>query len=118
MAHTTHPVEGQIVLLAGAQASVTLEQLSTLLERVHEYLLAHRGEYERRFECIEVGDKAYYLADPDYWETVAEALGLDGTEIDAVRRAHEAQFRRDGRHRDRLEEFETALEIRHPLLVA
>ena len=115
MSTPSHPIEGQIVLLAGAQASVTLPQLSALLERVHGHLAERRESYERRFECIECPDTVYYLVGIDHWDCVAADLHLEDREIDAVRRAHEEQFRRDGRRLDRLAEFETALDIRHPV---
>jgi len=110
-----HPLEGQIVLLAGAQASVTLEQLSRLLADVHGYLCRYREYYDRQFERIEGEETVYYLAGPDHWDRVAAALHLADREIDAVRRAHEAQFTRDGRRLGRTEEFEAALSIRSPV---
>ena len=113
----THPIEGQIVLLAGAQASVTLQRLSALLAEVQRHLAPSRAAYERRFERLEGAEHVYYLAGLDHWERVGDDLGLSEAETDAVRRAHEAQFRRDGRRLDRTEEFETALEIRHPVVI-
>jgi len=112
-----HPIEGQIVLLAGAQASVTLERLSELLPEVQTHLEAHRKEYERNYERIESDDNVYHLVEPDHWEQVGAVLGLDKREIDAVRRTHEAQFTRDGRRLDRTEEFESALSIRTPVVM-
>lgn len=114
----THPIEGQVVLLAGAQASVTLQRLSELLERVQRHLVDSRESYERRFEHVEAEGRTYYLADDDHWDTVGEQLGLSDSEADAVRRAHASQFRRDGRRLDRTEEFETAMEIRDPVTIA
>lgn len=110
-----HPLEGQIVLLAGAQASVTLEQLSRLLADAHSYLCRYREYYDRQFEQIEGESTVYYLAGPDHWEQVGTALHLAEREIDAVGRAHEAQFTRDGRRLGRTEEFEAALSIRSPV---
>lgn len=113
----SHPIEGQIVLLAGAKSSVTLKRLSALLEDVQRHLAESRTEYERQFECIEGPDTEYYLAGVDHWENVASALDLTSRERDAVRRAHEAQFRRDGRRLDREEEFERTLSIRCPVVI-
>jgi len=118
MSDQPHPIEGQIVLLAGAKSSVTLDRLSDLLEEVQSHLAKSRSEYERQFECIEGTDTEYYLAGVDHWGTVAAELGLNSRERDAVRRAHEAQFRRDGRRLDREEEFETTLAIRCPVVIA
>lgn len=118
MAERTHPIEGQIVLLAGARASVPLEHLSALLEHVHRHLIERRDSYERQYERIEAEETVYYLVDIDHWERVAADVGLDDSEIDAVQRAHDAQFRRDGRRLGRTEEFETTLEIRQPVVIA
>lgn len=118
MPERTHPIEGQVVLLAGAQASVTLQRLSALLEDVQRHLVDRRDDYSRRFEHVEGDGRTYYLADPDHWERVGEELGLEESEADAVRRAHGAQFRRDGRRLDRKAEFETTMEIRDPVAIA
>lgn len=118
MPERTHPIEGQVVLLAGAQASVTLQRLSTLLETVQRHLVDRREAYGRRFERVEADSQTYFLAGADHWEHVGEELELDGSEVDAIRRAHRAQFRRDGRRLDRQAEFETTMEIRDPVAIA
>lgn len=118
MPERTHPIEGQVVLLAGAQASVTLQRLSALLEAVQRHLVGRREDYGRRFEMVEADGRTYYLAGADHWERVGEELGLDDSEAEAVRRTHDAQFRRDGRRLDRKSEFETAMEIRDPVAIA
>jgi hypothetical protein len=108
-----HAIEAQVVLLSGAQASVTLPHLSDLLARAERYVEVRRETYERRFERIGgAEDTAYYLADAGHWDRVGGELGFDDREADAVRRSHAAQFRRDGRRLDRTDEFETSLEIR------
>ena len=108
----THPLEGQVVLLAGSRASVTLERLSELVERAQQHVREHRTEYDRQFERIDSPDLVFYLVDEGHWRDVGAELGLDERESDAIRRAHTEQFRRAGRRLDRQEEFETALEIR------
>jgi hypothetical protein len=118
MPDRTHPIEGQVVLLAGAQASVTLQRLSVLLEDVQRHLVDRREDYGRRFERVETDGRTYYLADAGHWERVGQELGLGDSEADAVRRAHGAQFRRDGRRLDRKAEFETTMEIRDPVAIA
>jgi hypothetical protein len=119
MDERTHPIEGQIVLVAGARASVTLTRLSGLVERAQRHVRGNRDEYDRQFERIEgPQDLVYYLADQDHWETVGEELGLDDRETDAVRRAHAEQFRRTGRRLDRLDEFETTMEIRDVVVMS
>lgn len=113
-----HPIESQIVLLAGAKASVSLARLSELLAEVQPYLANNVSAYERRFEQIDAyGEGLYVLAEEGHWQTVGEETSLTEREIEAVARTHAAQFERDGRRMDREEEFETTLEIRDVLMV-
>ena len=114
----SHPIEDQVVLLAGARASVPLHRLSELLADVHVYVSGRRERYEREFERVDAGDTVYYLAGGDHWATVADDLGLTEREVGAVQRTHEKQFLRDGRRLDRTGEFEAALDIRQPVVVA
>lgn len=118
MGAVSHPIEGQVILLAGAKASVTLTRLSELLDLVQRYLGDRIDTYDRRFERIDgPNGTIYYLAGPEHWESVGRKLDLSEREIDAVRRTHEAQFERHGRRLDRKAEFETSLEIRDVLAV-
>lgn len=113
MSAVPHPIDGQIVLLVGAQASVTLQRLSELLHSVQAHLDGQEESYERQYERIEsVDGRVYYLVPSDHWQGVGSEIGLESRESDAVRRAHEAQFERDGRKQNRTDEFESALEIR------
>jgi len=119
MADPSYPIEGQIVLLAGTQASVPLDQLPDLLGRVQTYLRANRATYDREYERISGPREADYVcAESGHWDSIGTELGLSDREQDAVRRAHVAQFERDGRRLDRSEEFETTLEIRDVLAVS
>ena len=99
--------------MAGAKASVTLPALSALLARGQRYVRDRRERYETRYERVTgPEDRRYYLTEKTHWAEVGEALDLGDRETDALRRVHAAQFRRAGRRLDRLEEFETTLEIR------
>lgn len=63
MSSSAHPIEGQIVLLAGAKASVTLTSLSHLLERTQQYVHGRKNEYDRQFERIDgTGDITSFRA--------------------------------------------------------
>ncbi|GCF14264.1 hypothetical protein Harman_21990 [Haloarcula mannanilytica] len=118
MAEPSYPIEGQIVLLAGTRASVPLDQLPDLLERVQSYLRANRASYEREYERINGPRTADYVCvESGHWETIGTETGLNDRERDAVRRAHVAQFERDGRRLDRSEEFAATLEIRDVLAI-
>lgn len=109
----SHPLEGQMVLLAGTKASLSLKRLPRLVARVDDHLRERSQAYDQRYESIDgTGSLEYYLVEPGTWEEIGREVGLGDRELDGVRRAHTAQFRRDGRRLDRLEEFESALEIR------
>lgn len=110
---SSHPIEGQIVMLAGAKASVPVQKLPDLLEQVDEELSERTEAYERTYEQIHAADgREYYAAESGHWVDVGVETGLGSREADAVRRAHEEQLLRAGRRADRREEFETTLEIR------
>jgi hypothetical protein len=113
-----HPIDGEVILQAGAFASVPLKTLSGLVRQVQQHIEDHRAEYDRQFECIDGEHRQYLLAPSEYWQGVAEELTLTDREIDAVRRVHETQFRRDGRRLGREDEFESALQIRSPVVAA
>lgn len=113
-----HPIDGQIVLLAGTKASVPLERLSELVEVTQADLGSRLDEYRREYECVhETPKRSVFLVDEGHWQTVGERIGFEGREWDGVRRAHEEQFRRIGREEERREEFESALEIREVAVV-
>ena len=106
----SHPIEGQVLLLAGAKASVPLHRMKPLLAQTANHLRdVDLTQYERVFVDDE---RAIYLAESEFWEREGEAMDLARREWDAVRRAHEQQLLRVGTREGRREEFETALEIR------
>lgn len=118
MTPNVHPIDGQIVVLAGAKASVPLERLSELLPVVQADLGPRIDDYRRGYERIhETPERSVFLVETGHWRTVGDRLGFERRERDAVRRAHEEQFRRIGRDEGRTEEFENALEIRDAVLV-
>jgi len=114
----SHAIEGQVVLMAGAKASVSMTRLSELLEEFQTHLDGDRDDYDRRFERLDGSDGAiYYLVPEGHVGELGSKLGLTGRESDAIRRCHQAQFERDGRRLGRSEEFEAALEIRDVVAV-
>lgn len=114
-----HPIEGQIVLLAGAKASVPLERLSELLAETQSDLGGRMDEYRQRYECVhETQEWCVFLVEDGHWETVGNRLGFDRREWDGVRRAHEQQLYRIGRRERRRSEFDSALEIREAVLIS
>ncbi|WP_266078512.1 hypothetical protein [Haladaptatus caseinilyticus] len=114
-----HPIEGQIVLLAGAKASVPLERLSELLAETQTDLGGRMEEYRQQYECVyETAEMSVFLVEEGHWKTVGNRLGFDRREWDAVRRAHEQQLHRTGRREGRRSEFVSALEIRDVVLIS
>ncbi|WP_049970080.1 hypothetical protein [Haladaptatus cibarius] len=114
----THPIEGQIVLMAGAKASVPLEHLSELLTETQADLGGRFDEYRQRYECIhETPDESVFLVEEGHWETVGNRLGFGRREWDGLRRAHEQQLFRIGRRERRRSEFDSALEIRESVVI-
>ncbi len=112
------PIEGNVLILAGAKASVPADTLPALVARVQRYLSPDIETYRRQFECIlEDDERAVFLVSEDHWPSVGESVGLSRRETDAVRRAHEEQLLFLGSRTDRRDEFETALEIRDPVVV-
>ncbi|UTF53725.1 hypothetical protein [Natronosalvus rutilus] len=118
MTDAGEPIEGQILLLAAAKASVAPSQLPDLVDRVQHYLVADIERHRRSAECpYEDDDRIVLLFETGFWERIGSTLALEEREWDAVSRAHAEQFRRIGRRRDREAEFETALEIREPVCI-
>lgn len=125
------PIDGQVLLLAGAKASVPSTRLPDLVERAQVELEARLEHYRREYECvyldrdttrgdarIDDGGTVYgFLAERGHWNDLGADLGFGPHEADAVRRAHEEQLLRIGRRDGRAGEFETALEIREPVFV-
>ena len=116
---TGDEIEGQILLLTAAKASVPPGRLPELVERAGAYFERNLERYRRGYECVFEGDdRAAFFVGWGHWDEVGDELGLSVRERSAVRRAHEEQLRRIGRREGREAEFETALEIRDPVLVA
>ncbi|MFC4247980.1 hypothetical protein ACFOZ7_13680 [Natribaculum luteum] len=115
---TGDPIEGQVLLLTAAKASVPPSRLPTLVDRVQADLGPRLEEYRRQYECAyESDDLVAFFVEWGHWDDIGDRLDLEEREQAAVRRAHEEQLLRIGRRDDREEEFETALEIRDPLIV-
>ncbi|NGM68433.1 hypothetical protein G6M89_05320 [Natronolimnobius sp. AArcel1] len=113
------PIDGQVLLLTAAKASVAPNRLPTLVDRAQTALEADLERYRREYECVYANDGSYeaFLVEWGHWDELGEQVGLETRECAAVRRAHEEQLLRAGRRADREEEFETALEIREPVLI-
>jgi len=112
------PIDGQILLLTAAKASVGPQRLPDLVDLVQADLEPRFDDYARQYEvAFKDAAAAAFFVPADHWETIGDRLGFDRRETDAVRRAHHEQLTRRGRRDDRLSEFETALEIRDCVLI-
>ena len=112
------PLDGQVLILAAAKASVPAERLPTLVDRVQADLRGRLATYRRAYEAVDESPERWvFLVPPDHWEAVGDRLGLARREREAVRRAHEEQLRRLGTRQDRREEFESALDIRSAVVI-
>lgn len=112
------PLDGEAIVLAAAKASVSGERLPGLVDRVQAHLATRRETYDRQYECVHEDDtQAAYLVEHGHWATLGDELDLDDREWQAVRRAHREHLGRLGTRLDRAEEFDSALEVREPVVV-
>ena len=112
------PLDGQVLVLAAAKASVAPRRLPGLVDRAQAHLGPRLEAYRREYECVaEEDDRAVFLVERGHWAEVGRELDLDDRGVDALRRAHEEQLRRTGTVGDRREEFESALDIREAVVV-
>jgi hypothetical protein len=112
------PIDGQILLLTAAKASVSPQRLPDLVDLVQADLEPRFDEYARQYEvAFERDDAAAFFVPEGHWEAIGDRMDFERLETDAVRRAHHEQLVRRGRRDDRLEEFESALEIRDCVLI-
>ncbi|MEY7850556.1 hypothetical protein AB7C87_15310 [Natrarchaeobius sp. A-rgal3] len=112
------PIDGQVLLLTAAKASVPPARLPALVERTQALLEADLERYRRTHERVYAGENCEaFLVAEGHWERLGDRLGVNDRARGAIRRAHEEQLRRIGRRTGREAEFESALEIREPVLV-
>ncbi|AHF98574.1 hypothetical protein HALLA_06655 [Halostagnicola larsenii XH-48] len=113
------PIEGQMLVLAAAKASVSPTRLPILVARAQQELEATLERYRREYEVVFEDDtRCAFLVERGFWDEIGDRFDWNHREAAAVERAHEEQLQRIGRREDRVEEFEAALEIRDPLIVA
>ncbi|MFB6166475.1 MAG: hypothetical protein ABEJ31_15050 [Haloarculaceae archaeon] len=112
------PIEGEVLLLAGVKASVGPQRVPDLVDLVQADLAPRLEEYDRAYEtAYDREDHAAFFVEDGHWAEIGDRLDFEERELDAVRRAHHAQLNRQGRRADRLEAFESALEIRDCVLI-
>jgi hypothetical protein len=112
------PIDGQVLLVAAAKASVGPQRLPELVEVVQSHLCDRLPEYRREYEiAFEDPDRLGFFVEADYWSDLGRRLGLGERERDAVERVHTEQLRRVGRETDREEAFDAALDIREAVVI-
>ncbi|USZ67332.1 hypothetical protein NGM10_11385 [Halorussus salilacus] len=113
-----NPIEGQVLVLTAAKASVGGKRLPDLVAEARRAVEPRADELRRSYECVHEDDvRVVFLAPEDFWVDVGEDLGWSRREYEAVARAHAEQLLRVGRREDRLAEFETALDLREAVVV-
>ncbi|MEA5388642.1 hypothetical protein VB779_17505 [Haloarculaceae archaeon H-GB11] len=118
MTQPADPIEGDVLVLVAAKASVPAERLVPLVDRVQTHLEADAADLARHHEvAYETDEQTAVFVDDGFWTALGDEVGLTVRETDAVRRAHHEQLLRTGKRLDRREEFETALEIRDCVIV-
>ena len=112
------PLDGQVLMVAAAKASVPLGDLPRLVDRVQADLGPRFETYRRSYEAVyESPERWVFLVPLDHWESVGARLDFTAQQESAVQRAHEEQLRRIGGEEGRREEFENALDIRSAVVV-
>ncbi|WP_435176165.1 hypothetical protein [Halorussus sp. AFM4] len=113
-----NPIEGQILVLTAAKASVAGDRVPDLVAEGRRAAEVRADDLRRRYESVHEDDvRTVLLAPEGFWAEVGEDLGWSEREREAVARANAEQLLRVGRREDRREEFETALELREAVVV-
>lgn len=114
-----HPIEGTPFMLAAASASVPPQRLSELLTAAQAHLADQRDTYRRRYERpLATDDFEAFLVDEGHWAEIGETFEWRRRDHEAVARAHREQLLHAGKTAGRREEFDTALDLREPVLIA
>lgn len=112
------PLDGNALVLAAAQASVSGERLPELVDRAQAHIEAKVDEYRRQYELAHTDEtQTVFFVEEGHWEAVGAELDLEPREWKALRRVHAEHLKRLGGDLDRREEFETALELREVVVV-
>lgn len=112
------PIDGNALVLAAAQASVSGERLPELVDRAQAHIGSRISEYARRYERAHTDEtQTVFFVEEGHWADVGRELGLEPREWKALRRVHAEHLKRLGSDLDRRGEFETALELREAIVI-
>ena len=113
-----NPIEGDVLVLTAAKASVGGQRVPELVAEARRELEPQAEELRRQYECVHEDDvRTIFLAPEGFWAEVGDDLGLSRREYEAVARAHAEQLLRVGDREGRKGEFETALEVREAVVI-
>lgn len=113
-----NPIEGQVLVLTAAKASVGGRRVPDLVAEARRELEPQSEDLRRRYECVHEDDvRAVFLVPEEFWAEVGEDLGWADRECKAVARAHAEQLLRVGGREGRESEFETALDVREAVVI-
>ena len=112
------PLDGNALVLAAAQASVSGERLPELVDRAQKHIEPKVEKYRREYELAHTDEtQTVFFVEEGHWEAIGEELDLEAREWKALRRVHAEHLKRLGSDLGRREEFETALELREAVVV-
>lgn len=113
-----NPIEGQVLVLTAAKASVGGQRVPDLVAEARREVEPRADELRRQYECVHEDEiRVIFLAPEGFWAEVGEDLDWSRREHEAIARAHAEQLLRVGRREERDEEFETALEVREAVVI-
>jgi hypothetical protein len=113
-----NPIEGQVLVLTTAKASVSGERVPDLVAEARRELEPQAADLRRQYERVHADDvREIFLVPDGFWTEVGDDRGWSRREHEAVARAHAEQLLRVGRREGRESEFETALELREAVVI-
>lgn len=114
----SHPIDGNALVLAAAQASVGPARLPDLLAEAQTALADRVETYRRGYErALDAPEYEAFFVEQGHWAEFGEEFGWKRREHEAAARAHRTHLRRAGRREGRAEEFESALDLREVVVV-
>jgi hypothetical protein len=112
------PLRGNALVLGAAKGSISGERLPDLADRAQAFLEARLPEYTRSYECVyEDETEAVFLVETGHWAEIGEEMGLGEREWQALQRTHTEHLKQLGTDLGRRSEFETALDVREPVVI-
>ena len=113
-----YPIRRDALLLAAVSAGVAASRLPELIDLVQADLGLRIDDYRTRYECVhETPELSVFLVEGGHWRTIADRLGFDACDTQAVELAHTEHLLRVGQDLDRSLEFVAALDLRDCVVI-